>query len=76
MPEKKPTFEKSITRLDEIVTRLEKGDVPLDDALGLFEEGTALVKLCAGLLDTAEQKVMQLTKSSGEEPEFEAFAGE
>ena len=76
MPEKKPSFEKSVVRLDEIAARLEKGDVPLDDALGLFEEGTALVKLCAGLLDTAEQKVMLLTKGSGSEPAFESFAGE
>ena len=76
MPEKKPSFEKSIARLDEIVGRLEKGDVPLDDALGLFEEGTALVKLCAGLLDNAEQKVMQMTKGADGEPEFEPFDGE
>lgn len=72
--EKKLSFEKAITRLDEIVLKLEKGDVPLDDALGLFEEGTALVKLCAGLLDTAEQKVMALSKGPDGEPGFVTFS--
>ena len=62
--EKRPSFEKSVARLDEIVARLEKGDVTLDNALAMFEEGTALVKQCAGLLDTAEQKVMLLTRGN------------
>jgi len=75
VPEKKISFEKAVSRLDEIVIRLEKGDVPLDDALGLFEEGTSLVKLCAGLLEGAEQKVMMLSKSNGEEPAFVPFDG-
>ena len=73
MQEKKPTFEKAVTRLDEIVSRLEKGDVPLDDALGLFEEGTSLVKLCSGQLDAAEQKVMLLSKGDEDEPAFVPF---
>lgn len=71
--EKKPTFEKAVARLDEIVARLEKGDVPLDDALGLFEEGTKLVKLCAAQLDTAEQKVMALSSGQNGEPAFAPF---
>ena len=73
MSDKKPSFEESVARLDEIVAKLEKGDIPLDDALGLFGEGTALVKLCSGLLDAAEQKVTQLSKGSGGELSFEPF---
>ena len=69
-------FEKSIRRLDEIVTKLEKGDVPLDDALALFEEGAVLVRQCAGLLDAAEQRVMILTGSDQGEPTVEPFAEE
>ena len=38
------TFEENMTRLEEIVTRLEKGDVPLSQSLSLFEEGTRLMK--------------------------------
>ena len=61
MSEKK-TFEESITRLEEVVRLLEKGDAPLDSALSLFEEGTALIKVCSKMLDEAEQKVTLLVK--------------
>ena len=40
------TFEENMTRLEEIVTRLEKGDVPLSQSLSLFEEGTRLAAAC------------------------------
>ena len=70
---KAATFEESIDRLDEIVKLLEKGDRPLDEALTLFEEGTALVKSCGKLLDEAEQKVVKLQKGSEGEPEEVPF---
>ena len=57
MAKKSQSFEQSITRLDEIVRQLEQGNVPLEDALKLFQEGTALVDTCGKLLDKAEQKV-------------------
>ena len=47
------TFEQSLQRLDEIVRRMEKGDVPLEEALSLFEEGTRLAGSCSRLLDEA-----------------------
>lgn len=68
------TFEASITRLDEIVKKLEQGDVPLDDALKLFEEGTGLVKNCNTLLGKAELKVVRLAKGTDGEPEETDFA--
>lgn len=69
---KKKTFEASITRLEEIVGLLERGDVPLEDALKLFEEGTKLCRECAALLDKAEQQVKILV--SGEDvPVTEEF---
>ena len=58
----KLTFEASMQRLDEIVKQLEKGDVPLDASLALFEEGSHLLAACNEMLDTAEQKVVQLKK--------------
>ncbi|MBR5543592.1 MAG: exodeoxyribonuclease VII small subunit [Oscillospiraceae bacterium] len=61
MSEKK-SFEESITRLEEVVKLLERGDAPLDSALALFEEGTALIKTCSKMLDDAEQKVTILSK--------------
>lgn len=60
MAEKKLTFEQAMGRLEEIVRQLEQGDAPLEDALSLFEEGTALMKKCSTLLDKAEQKVAKL----------------
>lgn len=76
MAEKKKTFEQAMTRLEEIVTLLERGEAPLEESLKLFEEGTGLMKQCSSLLDKAEQKVTKLTTlptgGLGETP----FAGE
>lgn len=47
----KLTFEASMQRLDEIVKQLEKGDVPLDASLALFEEGSRLLAACNEMLD-------------------------
>ena len=57
-----------MTRLDQIVKSLEKGDVPLSDALKLFEEGTKLVNQCGTLLDEAEQQVVKLMKGADGAP--------
>lgn len=61
-------FEDAITRLEAIVKDLERGDVPLDKALGLFEEGTTLIKHCGTMLDNAEQIVVKLQKGTDGEP--------
>lgn len=61
-------FEKAIARLEEIVAQMEQGNLPLDKALQLFEEGTGLVKSCAKQLDEAELKVVKLMKGSDGEP--------
>ncbi len=60
----KKTFEESMTRLEEVVRILERGDTQLDNALALFEEGTGLIKECSKMLDEAEQKVTLLVKGS------------
>ena len=65
----KLSFEQALARIDEIVKLLERGDAPLDQSLTLFEEGTALIKQCGGLLDSAEQKVVRLRKGENGEPE-------
>ena len=76
MKEESRSFEQSLTRLDEIVRRMEKGDVPLEEALTLFEEGTALVTSCNQLLDEAEMKVVQLTKGPDGNPQEREIANE
>ena len=57
------SFEDALKRLEETVKALESGTVPLEESLKLFEEGVALVKLCNGKLDEAEQKVKILRKT-------------
>jgi exodeoxyribonuclease VII small subunit len=74
--EKKPTFEEAMDRLNEIVSLLEKGDAPLEQSLSLFEEGTALIKSCGQLLDSAEQKVVKLQKGADGEPVETLFDAE
>jgi exodeoxyribonuclease VII small subunit len=68
MAGKKLSFEQSLSRLDEIVRHLEKGDLPLSDSLALYEEGTGLIKSCSAMLDEAEQKVVKLKKGPDREP--------
>lgn len=68
MAVKKPTFEEAMARLETIVAGLEKGDVPLEEAMGLFEEGTALMKQCSQALDKAEQKVAKLISAADGSP--------
>lgn len=55
MAEKK--FETSLARLDEIVQELEKGELPLEQSLKLFEEGVKLARVCSTRLEEAERKV-------------------
>ena len=62
MSEASKSFEAAMQRLEEIVKLMERGELPLEDSLELFEEGTALVRQCSGLLDTAEQKIVRLMK--------------
>jgi len=50
-------FEDAMARLETIVTELEKGDLPLDESLRIFEEGIKLSKNCLKMLDEAERKV-------------------
>jgi len=68
MSGKKLTFEQQLTRLEEIVAALEKGDAQLADSLKLFEEGTKLIADCSAQLDRAEQQVVKLMKGADGAP--------
>ena len=56
------SFEQSLTKLEEIVAQLERGDLPLEDSVRLFEEGTRLSAECRKQLEEAEGKVEALVK--------------
>jgi exodeoxyribonuclease VII small subunit len=65
MPEEKlssPTFETSLEELERVVKELEKGDLPLERSLELFETGTRLSGECKKLLEDAETRVELLTR--------------
>ncbi len=63
-PPKKPDFERSLARLEEVVRRLESPQLSLDDAMKLFEEGVALSRECQKQLEEAEGRVEILLKKT------------
>lgn len=71
-----PTFEESLKKLEAIVDQLEKGDMPLEDSLKLFEEGVGLSAICKQELDTAEGKVQMLIKQRDGSLKTETFPAE
>lgn len=61
MPEEdKRSFENSLNELEDRVRRLDTGELPLDEALSVFESGVKLVRECQELLDGAEQRITEL----------------
>ncbi len=63
-------FEQALTELEGVVERLERGDLPLEEALRVFERGVDLTRQCQGALKSAQQRVDALMKRNGEvEPE-------
>ncbi len=59
---KGPDFEQALAELESLVERLERGDLPLDEALRTFERGVALTRHCQASLQAAQQKVEILLK--------------
>lgn len=76
MNQKNTTFEQNMQRLEQIIRAMERGDVPLEQSLELFREGTNLVEACSNLLDDAELQVRKITTAPDGSPVEEAFADE
>ena len=74
--EQSKSFEAAMKRLEEIVRTMERGELPLEESLKLFEEGTTLVRSCTQQLDEAEMKIVKLMKGSDGEPVEQEFADE
>ena len=73
MNKESKTFEENMQRLEEIVRSMERGDVPLEESLKLFQEGTKLVESCGKLLDEAEMQVKKIASDAEGHPTEENF---
>ena len=69
-------FEDALARLETIVNELEKGDLPLNDSLKIFEEGIKLSKTCLKILDDSERKVEILVQETGGKKRLQALSVE
>ena len=76
MNKKNATFEESMARLEQIVRSLEQGNVPLEESLKLFQEGTALVRSCGKLLDDANLQIEKVMTAADGSPVMEEFIDE
>lgn len=75
MVKKAVRFEDSLAELEQLVERMEQGNLPLEDALKLFERGVRLTRSCQQALKEAEQKVQILLEENGE-PTLQPFNDE
>lgn len=69
----KITFEQATAELDEIVRKLENGQIPLEEAVKTYEKGMELKKICEEKLKNAEMKIEKLTIQNGEPTGTEAL---
>lgn len=60
-----PRFEDALAKLESLVHRLESGELDLEQALGTFEEGVSLAKLCSVRLEAAELRIRKLEEGAG-----------
>ena len=67
-------FEQAMARLEAIVGELEKGDLPLDESLKIFEEGIRLSKSCLRVLEDAEKMVEVLVQDKNGKKRIHAFS--
>ncbi|MHC4982236.1 MAG: exodeoxyribonuclease VII small subunit [Planctomycetota bacterium] len=63
--EQKMTFEQALAKLEEIVAKMESGEIPLEESIESYAEGIKLIKQCRSILNTAEQKIQLLAKGEG-----------
>ncbi len=57
-------FESTLKRLEEIVSELEKGEVPIDDTIKMFQEGIGCAKYCKDKLKSAENEIQKIVKDN------------
>lgn len=65
------TFEEAMVQLEDIVRKLEEGDVPLEEAISIYKQGMELSKLLHGKLKNVEEQLAKIMSEDGEEQNFE-----
>ncbi|WP_075618050.1 exodeoxyribonuclease VII small subunit [Paenisporosarcina indica] len=70
MTKKPVTFDQAIQQLEEIVRKLEQGDVPLEDAISLYKNGMELSSVCHDKLQHAEKQLISIIDDNGEKVPF------
>jgi len=63
----KPSFEKALERLEQIVDQIESGKVPLEESIDKYAQGIELIKQCRSILESAERKIQVLAKGEGQD---------
>jgi len=65
------TFEEAMKKLEEIVEKLEEGDVPLEKAINYYQEGMTLSKICSDKLNEVQEKVVKIVNEQGQLEPFD-----
>lgn len=76
MVKKKLSFEENLAQLEEIVSKLEEGDIPLEEAINYFKEGMDLSKSCHSILKNVEEQMSLILDEDGELRPFEMEGAE
>jgi len=66
--DKEPSFEQAIDKLEDLIERIESGEVGLEEAIEQYEQGQALIKRCRGILNKAERRIAELTQDTDGQP--------
>lgn len=72
--EKELSFEENLEKLEDIVKKLETGDIPLDDAIDKFNDAMNLVKVCDERLKNAEKSIAKIVSEDGSLQDFQVEA--
>ncbi|GGA68050.1 exodeoxyribonuclease VII small subunit [Ornithinibacillus halotolerans] len=70
------SFEEAMEKLEEIIGKLEEGDVPLEKAIAYYQDGMILSKICGDKLTNIQEKMVQIMNEQGELVPFDMQEGE
>lgn len=65
--QKKPSFEECLAELEQIVAKIESGEIGLEESISRYEKGIKLLQQCRTILDAAEKKIQLLARGEGEQ---------